>query len=69
MYVYRDKAQHIIKFGVRCRQVVRLMLRSFSLVERDPQVPGRVGPRAVPDVVVEKKIFRPLPRVEPYFVF
>lgn len=50
MYVYRDKAQH----GVRCRQVVSLILRSFSLVERDLQVPDRVGPRAVPDAVVEE---------------
>lgn len=55
MYVYRDKAQHIIKFGIRYRQGVSLMLRSISLVERDLQVPDRVGPRAVPDVVVEKK--------------
>jgi len=54
MYVYRDKAQRVIKFGVRCRQVVSLMLRSCSPVERDLQVPGRVGPRAVPDAVVGK---------------
>jgi hypothetical protein len=46
-----------------------LMLRSFSLVERDVQVPDRVGHRAVPDVVVENKILRPLPGVEPNFVF
>lgn len=73
MYVYRDKAQHIIKFDVRCRQVVTLMFRSFSLVEENFR--SRAGSALGlfrtwwwwwwgGEVII-----RPLPEVEPCFVF
>jgi hypothetical protein len=54
LYVHRDKAEDSVKFDIRCREVVSFTLRSFSLVERNDQVTGWVGPGAVLDEVVKR---------------